>query len=133
MSVHLPGGASSVIEELLKWAAVLFGGGVVGALVQAFRKPSSRAELEKQALETYSSIIGELRTELSRLGERVDALEEENETCRGENRELRQHLSSLEVILRDAGIPIPAKELPGSLVVIEGRRTTVLQPRPRKP
>ena len=67
------------------------------------------------------------------LGERVDALEEENETCRGENRELRQHLSSLEVILRDAGIPVPAKELPGSLVVIEGRRTTVMKPRPRKP
>jgi len=122
-----------VIEEFLKWVAVLFGGGVVGALAQAFRKPSTRAELEKQALDTYSSIIAELRTELRRLGERVDALETENESCRGENRELRQHLSSLEVILRDAGIPVPAKELPGSLVILEGRRATVMKPRPRKP
>lgn len=103
----------------------LLGGGaigtIVGAVAQAFRKPSAPSEMIAAATAAATSVF-------SSLERRIDALEAENDHCRTENGRLWAWGHSLEDLLRENGINIPARDLPGSLVVIEGQRTTVLKP-----
>lgn len=109
--------------------ATLLGGGVVGSIVtavaQAFRKPSAPAEMVDAATAAARAMFDTLER-------RVGHLELENERCRTENGRLWDWGHSLEGLLRDNGINIPARELPGAFVVIEGTNTTVLKPEGEK-
>lgn len=103
-------------------------GAVATALVRVWRKPSAPAEMIEAAGQVARDMMGELRSELGRITKRVEDLEEENLQCRGENRQLWSYTIGLERILRDAGIPIPAREMPNTLTVFEGEHMTVLKP-----
>lgn len=111
---------SSLVTPL----ATLLGGGVIGTIVttivQAFRKPSSPAEMLDAATAATTAMY-------DRLERRVDRLELENERCRAENGRLWDWGHGLEALLRDNGINIPPRDLPGAFVVIEGVNTTVLK------
>lgn len=66
-------------------ASALFGGGVIGAIVQAlvngFRKPSSQAEIIKAAQDAAGAVIGHLTDEVERLTKSVEAQEQHRQTC----------------------------------------------------
>lgn len=110
-------------------AAVAAGlAGVIAAVVRVWRKPSSQAEMIAAAQGALGDSIARLSAEVERLHERVADLEAENAECRGENRQLWQELDSLGELLRRAGIPIPARELPRSFIVMEAGRVTVMKP-----
>lgn len=105
-------------------------GGIVAAVVKVWRKPSSQAEMIAAAQGVLGDAIERLEREVGRMQTRIEALEAENAECRGENRQLWQWADSLEIRLRKAGIPIPARELPRSFIVMEEGRVTVLKPAP---
>lgn len=106
-------------------------GAAVSSLARAWRKPSAPDEMIDAATKAAKAVIEELRLEVGRVSARVAAVEAENFACQGENRQLWSHIGGLERILRDHGIPIPTRDLPGSLLVIEGDHRTVLKPGPR--
>lgn len=106
-------------------------GGIIAAVVKVWRKPSSQAEMIAAAQGALGDAIERLEREVGRMQDRIEALEAENAECRGENRQLWQWADSLEVRLRKAGIPIPARELPRSFIVMEAGQVTVMKPAPR--
>lgn len=131
------------LDDVLDWLKAGLGvavGMVVAALVNAWRKPSSHAELEKAINEAARGIVADLRTEVDRLQDRSLQCESENrhmaariDTLEGKNRQLWQRNDSLEALLRREGIPVPERDLPSTFVVLETDRATVLKPEPRKP
>jgi TolA-binding protein len=115
-------------SEIALLVATVVGSGGAGAILGAIFKPSSKADLVKVAQEAAQSVIGDLRGEVDRLQGRVEALERENENCRAENNALKQQMQSLEDVLRKNGVQLPARDMPGSFIVLENDRTTVLKP-----
>lgn len=110
-------------------AAVAAGvGAVIAAAVRVWRKPSSQAEMITASQAALGDAIARLQSEVKRLQDRVDGLEAENADCRGENRQLWQWAESLEEMLRRSGIPIPARDMPRSFIVMEAERVTVMKP-----
>ncbi len=87
--------------------------------------------LNKQAeslVEDLRSEIAALKEEAAGLRERIVELEGDNLLCRGENRDMKQRVGSLESWLRRAGIEVPGGTASGSLITIEGDHVTVLKP-----
>lgn len=107
--------------------------GMVTAVAGVWRKPSSPADLQKAISDAAHGIVTDLRSEVGRLQDRIVHLEERSLQCEGENRQLRQWADSLVSILRENGLPIPVRDLSGSLIVMEGERRTVFKPTPKKP
>lgn len=119
--------------EWLRNGLFAAGGAVLAALINAWRKPSSRAELLAQEWAIASATITRLDGQVERLIGRVEDLEEQNATCQGENRQLRQWGESLVSILRREGLSIPERELPNTFLVLEGDHATLLKPDQRNP
>lgn len=119
------------------WAVILalFGGGGLGMLFQAFRKPSSQAEMIKAAQDVAKSMMEAMAARIGSLEQDVERLKRENETCRvenerlwGENERLWEQVGSLEAAIRARNVEEAAKALPGTFATIENDRVTVLRP-----
>jgi hypothetical protein len=123
------------VGDWLKTGVAAAVGAVLAAVVQAWRKPSSQAELIAAIQKAAHDQIQDLREEVERLQTRVEDVEKANAglkaanaACQGENRQLWQELESLEAFLRRSGIDVPARDLPRSFIVFEADRVTVLTP-----
>lgn len=145
-----------VPDTLREWIApivTLIGGTGLGALIQAVRKPSSKAEdvtaeaeANRSATDGFVALVKELReerradrAELEQLKDEVRTLRKEHADCLRENAELRQEVADVKEELRElrAGqlsrdLAAAAEILPGTMAVIEDGRKTVIRP-PRKP
>ena len=143
-------------DSAREWLApllALIGGGGIGALFQAVRKPSSKAEdvtagaeANRSATDGFVALVKELReerradrAELEQIKDEVRTLRNEHADCLRENAELRQEIADLKDEVRElrAGqlsrdLAAAADILPGTMAVIEGDRKTVIRP-PRKP
>lgn len=143
-------------ETIREWVTpllTLLGGTGLGALIQAIRKPSSKAEdkaaeaeASRSATDGFVALVKELREErradrqeLEQLKDEVRTLRKEHADCLRENAERRQEISELKDEVRElrAGqlsrdLAAAADILPGTMAVIEGDRKTVIRP-PRKP
>lgn len=120
------------------WApalALLLGAGGVGAVLQHWFKPSSRAEMIKAAQDVATSMMAAQGTRIASLEEDVARLKAENETCREENRRLWnenerlwEQVTALEEAIKARNIEEAAKALPGTFATFEGDRVTVMRP-----
>ena len=129
--------------DLFDWLKAGLGaavGMVLAALVNAWRKPSSNAEMVKAINEAAHGIVSDLRAEVDRVQARAIQCERESrematriDSLEGRNRQLWQRNDSLEAVLRREGIPVPARDISGSLIVMEGGHATVFKPDPAKP
>lgn len=89
-------GGELSIEDIAKYAAGILGGGAIGAVVQALRKPSSKADIITVAQNAAHSMIADLRLEIDRLGKRIEKLTNDHEDCLKRNDELSGRLDELE-------------------------------------
>lgn len=149
-----------MIVDAVELTKALFNGGVGAALAtgalawwkarESVNGATLRAKIEApadmlEAMGLFQSALNEqakqltedLRKELRIQARRIEALEQENEGCREENSQvrgdlaqLRQWASSLEEILRRNNVPIPARHLPGSFLVLESERSTAFVHQP---
>ena len=147
-------------REWLTPLLTLIGGTGLGALIQAIRKPSSKAEdktaeaeASRSATDGFVALVEELREErradrqeLEQLKDEVRTLRKEHADCLRENAELRQanavlrqgvaelkdRLKHLEESRLARDIADAAKGAPGTFTTIEGDKVTTLRP-PRKP
>lgn len=74
---------------------------------------------------TLLEVNAKLAAQVEELISRVHDLEEENQQCRGENRQMAQRVESLEAYLRRRGVDVPASGMAGTLTVFEGDEITV--------
>lgn len=139
-----------VPDTLREWIApivTLIGGTGLGALIQAIRKPSSKAEdVASEAAADAARTEGFVKL-LERVERRLEKVEAEAERCQAENDEFRRQLAQrdatigeltdrirrLEAQLEARDITDAAESLKtAGYAVIEKGRTTVMRP-PRKP
>ena len=137
-------------DSAREWLApllALIGGGGIGALFQAWRKPSSKAEdASAEAAADVARADGFVKL-LERVERRLEKVEAEAERCQAENDEFRRQLAQrdatigeltdrirrLEAQLEARDITDAAESLKtAGYAVIEKGRTTVMRP-PRKP
>ena len=137
-------------DSAREWLApllALIGGGGIGALFQAWRKPSSKAEdASAEAAADVARADGFVKL-LERVERRLEKVEAEAERCQAENDEFRRQLAQrdatigeltdrirrLEAQLEARDITDAAESLKtAGYAVIENGRTTVMRP-PRKP
>ena len=134
-----------VPENVREWLApllALIGGGGIGALIQAWRKPSSRAEdataeatADHALTEKFLALTTRLEERLKRVEEEADRcqaesaeLRKENEDLRREVAELKDRLKHLEESRLARDIADAAKGAPGTFTTIEGNKVTTLRP-----
>lgn len=119
--------------------AILAGGGFWGWMRE---RQKTRASPPADMVQAYAAaalslsgqgqnLIATLESQIARLGERIEALEEENDKCRSENWQLRQAVGSLERRLIAAGIPLKPEELPDTIIEFEDGHALVVDPRKR--
>jgi predicted ribosome quality control (RQC) complex YloA/Tae2 family protein len=130
-------GAAAATGAFVLWQArVNAGGATAKAKIEAPADMLVAMGAFQKALNEQSQALTEdLRKELRLQARRIDVLEQENEACRRDNEQLRgdvanmrQWASSLEELLRRNNIPIAARDMPGSFLVLEGDRSTVMKP-----
>ncbi len=121
------------MTDLLELLGVAAGSAGLGAIVQAFRKPSAPDQMIKAASDAALAVFGSLEARLVKVEAQNARCEAENEHCRTENERLWARGHWLEDLLRENGINIPPGDLPGSFVVIEGAATTVFKPEDKNP
>lgn len=136
-------------DSAREWLApllALIGGGGIGALFQAWRKPSSKAEdASAEAAADVARTDGFVKL-LERVERRLEKVEAEADRCQAENAELRQanaelrqevaelkdRLKHLEESRLARDIADAAKGAPSTFTTIEGNKVTTLRP-PRQP
>lgn len=111
--------ASAAVARIREPAELL---GAMGAFQEALNRQAEAITADLRAE------VQALKEEAEGLRERIVELEEENLQCRGENREMKQRVGSLEAFLRRQGIDLPGGSAEGSLTIFEDGRVTVLAP-----
>ena len=122
---------------ILAGASALGGGGLAGVAVALIKRPvdsvgaatAFQQALNSQAqafIATLTEVNKGLEGQVGALEGRIRELEEENDLCRGENRQLKQRLDSLERGLRRRGAKIPPQGVEGALIRLEGETAEVV-------
>ncbi len=121
------------------------GGGVVGALAWLREKERAKSHTVTARLSVPSQMVGEaaefqkflnehserftasLSQRIETMDGEIQDLKRENLRCRNEANQLRQHVESLETVLRRQGIDIPERRLERSFTVMENGETTTMR------
>lgn len=87
-----------------------FGGGAIAAVIaaglNAFRKPSAPAEMIQAAANVAKEMMGELRTEVERQGEKLDNQDAKLVAMAAQHAECERRLSESERDRRELGLKI---------------------------
>jgi hypothetical protein len=83
------------------------------------------ADFQKFLNEHSERFVAELRSDVAGLKSEIQVLKEENVICRGESNQLRQHIESLEELLRRQGLAVPRRKV-SRMKFTEDRGTTIV-------
>ena len=84
-------------------------------------------------ISTLNQVIERQAQDLAAMSSRIATLEDENEQCRGENRQLHQRVDSLERALIRAGVDLPEPQQTGALVDLNTRSGLLAETPPATP